>query len=75
MERSKDQEKSVSALRRQASAASDEAPTKLLSFWGFSDLTFGGIHYDSPTALYKVATPYNATFFSDAASTSTRRAR
>ncbi len=64
VERSKDQEKSVSALRRQASAASDEAPTKLLSFWGFSDLTFGGIHYDSNTALYKVATPYNATFYS-----------
>jgi hypothetical protein len=62
--KSKEQEKAVTTLRQQASSAPDEAPLKLLSFWGFSDLTFGGIHYDSPTALYKVATPSNATFYS-----------
>jgi hypothetical protein len=62
--RTKDQDKAVAALRRQAASASDEAPTKLLSFWGFSDLTFGGIHYDSPTATYKVATPSHDTFYS-----------
>ena len=62
--KTKDQEKSVTALRQQAAAASDEAPTKLLSFWGFSDLTFGGIFYGANDAAYKVASPYHSTFFS-----------
>jgi hypothetical protein len=61
--KTKDQEKSVTALRHQAASASDEAPTKLLSFWGFSDLTFGGIFYPNDAA-YKVASPYHSTFFS-----------
>jgi hypothetical protein len=60
----KDQEKALTALRQQAAVASDEAPTKLLSFWGFSDLSFGGLYYDNSNAAYKVATPAHATFFS-----------
>jgi hypothetical protein len=64
VKKTKDQDRAVEEIRQQAASASDEAPTKLLSFWGFSDLTFGGIHYDSSNALYKVATPYNATFYS-----------
>jgi len=57
----------LAALQEQTAASTDDsatAPTRLLSFWGFSDLTFGGMKYDNPNALYKVQTPYNATFFS-----------
>ncbi|MGH7440118.1 MAG: hypothetical protein ACRENE_30880, partial [Polyangiaceae bacterium] len=64
--RAKDQDAAISGLREQAAAASDEASshTRLLSFWGFSDLTYGGFLYDNPAALYKVQTPYHGTFFS-----------
>jgi hypothetical protein len=64
--RAKDQDATVAALREQAASASEEvtSPTRLLSFWGFSDLTFGGLHYDNANALYKVQTPYHPTFFS-----------
>ena len=64
--RSKDRDATVAALREQAASASEDvaAPTRLLSFWGFSALTFGGFHYDNDSALYKVQTPYHATFFS-----------
>jgi hypothetical protein len=55
----------VAALQSQA-AASDEGSSfnRLLSFWGFSDLSFGGIDYDNNHALYKVQTPSKMTFFS-----------
>ncbi len=64
--RAKDQDATVASLKDQAAAASDEvtSPTRLLSFWGFSDLSFGGFHYDNNAALYKVQTPYHDTFFS-----------
>lgn len=66
MARAKEQDTTVAALREQAASAADEAssPTKLLSFWGFSDLTFGDLLYDNDHALYKVETPYHDTFFS-----------
>ena len=64
--RAKDQDPARASLREQAVAATDEAssPTRLLSFWGFSDLSFGGLYYDNPAALDKVQTPYHGTFFS-----------
>jgi hypothetical protein len=64
--RAKDQDTAMAALREQAASNTDDAPghTRLLSFWGFSDLSFGGLYYDNQNALYKVQTPYHATFFS-----------
>jgi hypothetical protein len=63
---SKDQEAQVASLREQAATASDDtsAFSRLLSFWGFSDLSFGGIDFDNNRALYKVQTPSELTFFS-----------
>ncbi len=62
----KDQDTQLAALREQAATASDDASTfsRLLSFWGFSDLSFGGIDFDNDHALYKVQTPSKLTFFS-----------
>lgn len=65
VERSRSQDATVAALREQTTASDESSsPTKLLSFWGFSDLSFGKIFYDNPNALYKVQTPSDATFFS-----------
>lgn len=66
-ERLADQQRQIDALREQAAAAAPEAtfsPTRLLSFWGFSDLSFGKMIYDNPNALYQVQTPSSLTFFS-----------
>jgi hypothetical protein len=63
----KAQDAQITSLQETAASSTDDsasAPTRLLSFWGFSDLTFGGMKYDNPNALYKIQTPYNATFFS-----------
>ncbi len=62
----KAQDAQVAAMQEQSAAATEDtsAPSRLLSFWGFSDLTFGGMLYDKPTALYKIQTPYHPTFFS-----------
>ncbi len=62
----KDQDAQVAALREQAASASDESANtgRLLSFWGFSDLSFGGMDFDNDRALYKVQTPSKLTFFS-----------
>jgi hypothetical protein len=64
--KSKDQEEQVAALKEQAATASDDASSfsRLLSFWGFSDLSFGGMDFDNDHALYKVQTPSKLTFFS-----------
>jgi hypothetical protein len=58
-------ESEVAELREQIAASQVEQPErKLLSFWGFMDTTFGGIHFDNTNALYKIQAPYTATFFS-----------
>ncbi len=63
--RSKDQEAKLDAVRQAAASATDEpAPTRLLSFWGYSDVNFGSVDYDNDSALYKLQTPSRATFFS-----------
>ena len=65
--RSKDQEAQVAALQGAGGDAPRTTPrrfSRLLSFWGFSDLSFGGIDFDNDHALYKVQTPSKLTFFS-----------
>jgi hypothetical protein len=64
--RAKAQDAQISTLQDQGAASDENAtgPLRSLSFWGFSDLTFGGMHYDNANALYKIQTPYIPTFFS-----------
>ncbi|HTB71996.1 MAG TPA: hypothetical protein VK762_02070 [Polyangiaceae bacterium] len=64
--KSKEQDAQVAALKEQAATASDDSSSfsRLLSFWGFSDLSFGGMDFDNDHALYKVQTPSKLTFFS-----------
>ena len=66
VERSKEEDAQVAALKEQAASAADDSSSfnRLLSFWGFSDLSFGGIDFDNDHALYKVQTPSKLTFFS-----------
>jgi len=64
--RAKTQDAQLAALQDQSAASEDNStgPLRSLSFWGFSDLTFGGMHYDNAAALYKIQTPAQPTFFS-----------
>ncbi len=64
--KSKEQDAQVAALKEQAATASDDSSSfsRMLSFWGFSDLSFGGMDFDNDHALYKVQTPSKLTFFS-----------
>jgi hypothetical protein len=54
----------VNELQRQLDSASDEGATKLLTFWGFSDLTLGRVFYDNSAAAGKVESTSNLSFFS-----------
>jgi hypothetical protein len=60
------QDAKIAALQQQIAQTPEEAPgsARLLSFWGFSDLSFGVIHFDNNNALYKVQAPSHSTFFS-----------
>ena len=57
----KDHEEELASVRQQSVESS--APSRLLSFWGFSDLSFGGLDYDNPNAFYGVQSLTKPTFF------------
>lgn len=57
-------ESELTQVREQLAAAEALSERKLLSFWGFMDTSFGGIHYDDAHALYRVQTPAHTSFFS-----------
>jgi hypothetical protein len=52
------------AVQAQLAASSEEAGSgeKLMSAWGFFDVTFGKLYFDNSKALYRVRTPVNSSF-------------
>ena len=63
--KTREQEAALQTLRESEEGGEEPGFVRTLSFWGFSDLNFGGIDYDNDHALYKVLTPSKLTFFSD----------
>lgn len=63
----KSQAEELKAIKDQLDAAAAEANTpsteKLLSFWGFMDVSFGKAWSDNKNGLYRVATPVDSTFY------------